>query len=51
MLITGYGIESLLEVQILFGNRHLVLLFFIALAMVAARPLDDENGITEPSSE
>lgn len=51
MLITGYGIESLLEVQILFGNRHLVLLFFIALAMVAARPLDDENGTTEPSSE
>lgn len=37
MIITGYGIESMLDIQVIMGNRALVTLFFLAFSMIAIK--------------
>lgn len=37
MIITGYGIESMLDIQVIMGNRALVTLFFLAFSMIAVK--------------
>lgn len=43
MLMTGYGIESMLDIQVIMGNRALVLLFFLAISIVSVKMTSDTN--------